>query len=59
MGLIAQGMLNKQIAQELHISISTWNFIASRLMKNWGRKNLSAINQNLSGPTKIYSSKTP
>lgn len=41
--LIAQGMLNKQIALELNISISTVEFHRSRLMKKLGAKNLAQL----------------
>lgn len=43
MALIAQGLLNKQIAQELNISISTVEFHRSRLMKKLGAKNLAQL----------------
>lgn len=43
MELIAQGMLNKQIATELSIAISTVEFHRSRLMKKIGAKNLAQL----------------
>lgn len=43
MNLIVQGMLNKQIATKLNISISTVEFHRSRLMKKVGAKNLAQL----------------
>ena len=43
MKLVAIGKFNKQIAQELFISISTVEFHRSRLMKKMGAKNLAHL----------------